>query len=499
MRNCGRHIVLLAITTLGLAACGDEKADGSGFANLPPVITGTPITTLSAGTPYSFTPTASDPNGDAIVFRATNVPSWATFNGSTGALTGTPSEANVGMTDMITIEVTDSVAITELPAFRIQITSNATTPPPANVAPTIAGTPGTSATVGQAYTFAPVGADANGDTLTYSATNLPSWLTLTPSTGRLSGTPTAGNVGTSTGIVVSVSDGRGGSASLPAFNLQVVATAPANRPPTISGSPATSVTAGNAYVFTPVGSDPDGNTLAYSIQNQPGWASFSTTTGRLSGTPTSANVGTYGSIRISVTDGAATVSLATFSIQVVATGNRAPTISGTPLTSVAALNAYSFQPSASDADGNTLTFSVQNLPGWANFNTATGRISGTPGAGDVATFSNIIISVTDGTASASLPAFSIQVQQAPTGTATINWTPPTANTDGSALTNLASYRIVYGRASNTLDQSANVDNPGVSSYTVNNLATGTWYFGVVAVNQTGGESSVSNVATKTIN
>jgi len=499
MRNCGRHIVLLAISTLALAACGDEEADGGGFANLPPVITGSPITTLSAGSSYSFTPTASDPNGDAITFRATNVPSWASFSSSTGALTGTPTEANVGMTDMITIEVTDSVAITQLPAFRIQITSNATTPPPANVAPTIAGTPGTSATVGQAYTFAPVGADANNDTLTYSATNVPSWLTFTPSTGRLNGTPTAGNVGTTTGIVVSVSDGRGGSASLPAFNLQVVATAPTNRPPTISGTPPTSVTAGTAYTFTPVGSDPDGNTLTYSIQNQPSWASFSTTTGRLSGTPQAANVGTYGSIRISVTDGTATVSLATFSIQVVATGNRAPTITGTPSTSVAALTPYAFQPSASDADGNTLTFSVQNLPGWASFNTATGRLSGTPAVGDVGTFSNIIISVTDGTASTSLAAFSIAVQQAPTGTATINWTPPTANNDGTTLTNLASYRIVYGRATDTLDQSAFVDNPGLSSYTVNNLATGTWYFGVVAVNQSGGESTVSNIASKTIN
>ena len=67
---------------------------------------------------------------------------------------------------MITIEVTDSKAITQLPAFQIQVSSNATTPPPpANVAPTISGTPATTATVGQTYTFAPVGDDANDDTL----------------------------------------------------------------------------------------------------------------------------------------------------------------------------------------------------------------------------------------------------------------------------------------------------------------------------------------------
>jgi hypothetical protein len=298
--------------------------------------------------------------------------------------------------------------------------------------------------------------------------------------------------------VITVSDGQA-SASLPSFNLVVSAAAPTNRAPTITGTPAATVTAGNAYSFTPVGSDPDGNTLNYSIQNRPSWASFSATTGRLSGTPTTANVGTSARITITVTDGTATASLPSFTIQVVAPANRAPTISGAPLLSINVLTAYSFQPSASDADGNTLTFSIQNRPAWATFNTATGRLSGTPALTDVATFNNIIISVTEGTASASLPAFSLAVVQTATGSATVSWTAPTTNTDGSALTNLASYRIRYGRVSTSLDQLASVSNPGLTSYTVENLSQGTWYFGVIAVNSAGSESGVSNVASKTIN
>ena len=79
-------------------------------------------------------------------------------------------------------------------------------------------------------------------------------------------------------------------------------TAPANRAPTITGSPATSVTAGTAYSFTPVGSDPDGNSLTYSIVNRPSWATFNASTGRLSGTPQAAHVGTSARITISVTN-----------------------------------------------------------------------------------------------------------------------------------------------------------------------------------------------------
>jgi hypothetical protein len=502
MRNCGRHIFFIALMSLTLAGCGgeDEATGASPGSNLPPIIAGTPPTTLSAGSSYSFTPTAADPDGDQITFQATNVPAWATFSTATGALTGTPTEAHVGMTEMITIEVTDSKAVTQLPAFRIQVSSNSTAPPPANVAPTIAGTPATTATVGRQYTFTPVGDDANDDTLTFSISNRPSWLTFTPATGQVSGTPATANIGSTGPIVITVSDGQA-TASLQ-FTVTVAAaptTPPANRAPTITGTPLATVTAGRAYTFSPVGSDPDGNTLTYSIQNRPAWATFSASTGRLSGTPTAANVGTSARITISVTDGTATASLPSFTIQVVAQANRAPTISGSPLTSVLALLGYSFQPSASDPDGDALTFSITNRPAWASFSTSTGRLSGTPTLADIATFSNIVISVSDGSAVVSLPAFSLAVLQGANGTATVNWTAPTTNTDGSELTNLASYRIVYGNAANDLDQSATVSNPGLTSYTVNNLSQGTWYFGVIVVNSSGVESVVSNVASKTIN
>ena len=505
MRNCGKQIVLLAMITLTLAACGGvgdgSAADAPGAGNLPPLIAGTPVTTLAAGSFYSFTPTAGDPDGDALTFNATNGPAWATFNKTTGGLSGTPTEANVGMTGMITIEVSDSKAITQLPAFQIRVSSNATVPPPStNVPPTLSGIPATTATVGQTYTFAPVGADANNDTLSYTIQNKPTWLTFTPSTGHVTGTPATANIGSTGPIVIMVSDGQATAQLQFTITVQAApATPPANRPPTITGTPATTVTAGSAYTFTPVGSDPDGNTLTYSIQNQPTWTSFSTTTGRLSGTPMAANVGTSARILISVTDGTATTSLASFTIQVVAPTNRAPTITGTPPLSINVLATYSFQPSASDADGNALTFSIQNRPSWATFNTATGRLSGTPALTDIATFSNIIISVSDGTASVSLPAFSLAVLQVASGTATVNWTPPTQNTDDSPLTDLAGYRVLYGRGADALDQSVPITNAGLSTYTVDGLAQGTWYFAVVSVNQVGVESDLSNVAMKTIN
>jgi putative Ig domain-containing protein len=160
--------------------------------------------------------------------------------------------------------------------------------------------------------------------------------------------------------------------------------------------------------------------------------------------------------------------------------------------------AYAFQPTASDPDGNTLTFSIANKPAWAAFSTTTGRLSGTPAASQVGTYANIVITVSDGTANASLTAFSITVVGTSTGSASLSWTPPTMNTDGSPLTNLAGYKVYWGSAIGDYPNSVTLNNPGLASYVVEGLAPGTYYFVVTARSSAGSESPFSNVGSKTI-
>lgn len=180
------------------------------------------------------------------------------------------------------------------------------------------------------------------------------------------------------------------------------------------------------------------------------------------------------------------------------TTNAAPAITGKPGTSVLAGRSYSFQPSATDANGDALSFAVTNLPSWASFSATSGRLTGTPSAGDVGTYGGITIAVSDGKASTSVGPFTIAVAAAGTGSATLSWTAPTQNSDGTALTNLAGYTILYGSDADALDQSIEVENSSVSTYVVDNLTAGTWYFAIVAVNTSGVASSPSNTASKTI-
>ena len=137
-----------------------------------------------------------------------------------------------------------------------------------------------------------------------------------------------------------------------------------NNAPTIDGTPDAEVEVDASYSFTPDADDADGDTLTYSISDKPGWADFDEDTGALTGTLTNADIGTYSNIVISVSDGVETAALDSFSIEVTNV-NDAPTISGSPEATVAQDASYSFTLLASDADGDTLTYSISGRPAWA--------------------------------------------------------------------------------------------------------------------------------------
>lgn len=180
--------------------------------------------------------------------------------------------------------------------------------------------------------------------------------------------------------------------------------------------------------------------------------------------------------------------------------NNPPVISGSPDTALDVGTPWSFTPTASDPDGDSLTFSISGRPSWLSFDTDTGRLSGTPSSAHVGEYQDIQISVSDGRATVSLAPFTLTVSDpAPsTGSATLSWTPPTTYADGSPLTNISGYRIYYSRNSTQLNQVVNVAG-GLTSYQVENLESGTWYFAVSAKDGAGLESAKSSpLASKTI-
>jgi len=102
-----------------------------------------------------------------------------------------------------------------------------------------------------------------------------------------------------------------------------------------------------------------------------------------------------------------------------------------------------------------------------------------------------------GTACPSLVETQPQTRVCP-GTASLSWTPPTRNTDGTSLTNLAGYRVSYGTSAEALTQTIQIANPGVTRYTVTGLAPGAYHFAVRAYTTGGTESANSNIGSKIV-
>jgi hypothetical protein len=84
------------------------------------------------------------------------------------------------------------------------------------------------------------------------------------------------------------------------------------------------------------------------------------------------------------------------------------------------------------------------------------------------------------------------------GVATLDWQPPTANTDGTHLTNLAGYTVYYGTSPDNLTQSVKVANPGLTAYSITGLTSGTWYFALTSITADGVESARSSTVSTRI-
>jgi len=184
----------------------------------------------------------------------------------------------------------------------------------------------------------------------------------------------------------------------------------------------------------------------------------------------------------------------------VGTENPAPQISGRAATTVKVGQSYSFQPSVRFAGSHVLTFSVSGAPDWLTFNPTTGRLSGTPTSADVGTDKAMVLKVSNGTSSVSLAPFSITVLAAgaSSGNVSLSWQPPTENTNGSALLDLAGYVIHYGTVSKIYTAAVTITNPGLTSFVVEDLPAGTYYFSMTSTTTSGEVSALSTEASVTI-
>ena len=142
---------------------------------------------------------------------------------STDTLGATSAAAENPSTETTTLNTSTTTDTSTTPATTPGTETTPVTPPvvAVNNAPTITGTAVTTAMVDESYSFTPAAADTDGDSLSFSITNQPSWASFSAVTGALTGTPAASDVGTHTNITITVNDSQGKNASLNPFQISI--------------------------------------------------------------------------------------------------------------------------------------------------------------------------------------------------------------------------------------------------------------------------------------
>ncbi|MBL7070810.1 MAG: S8 family serine peptidase [Candidatus Omnitrophica bacterium] len=231
--------------------------------------------------------------------------------------------------------------------------------------------------------------DGDGDTLTYSASNLPSGAAFDAPTHTFSWTPSYSKAGAYPDVRFSVADGITTDTENITITINNV-----NRAPVLSAIGTKSVDEGVLLTFTIAASDEDGDSLTYSASSLPAGATFSAAEKRFSWTPTFIQAGTYLNVHFEITDGSiADSENITITVNDV---NAPPSMDPIGDKSIDEGSLLEFTVTASDVDGDALTYYALNLHSGSAFDVDTQAFSWTPGYTDAGVYDDVIFMATDG-------------------------------------------------------------------------------------------------------
>lgn len=382
--------------------------------NHAPVIASSPATTAATGNAWTYTLTASDPDGDAMTLTWPELPAGVVASGPT--LAWTPAMPGSYAFRAL---VTDARGYVVQQSFTVAVTDT-------NTAPAISSTPSTARlTAGDNYVYALVASDTGGGTLQYSIASGPAGATI-DAAGTFRWSTVAGDVGSHV-IELRVTDNRGAWA-YQRFTLAVDPVA--NRAPEILTTPPGG-TAGSAYVYTPGAADPDADTLTWRVVSAPAGFVWQSATKRFYWPAANVLVGQY-NIDVAVSDGSAEVHQR-WRLDVTGDTNRPPFVQrytsfGTLRPEVQASQRMAFN----DPDGDAVTASLVSGP--AGMTLVGDTLYWLPTSAQVGTF-NFVLRVADSRGAAVLWSETITVAVGTTNVhPVITSTPPDEIVAGQTLT-----------------------------------------------------------------
>ncbi len=331
-----------------------------GETNGPPSITNPGNQTNAENQSINLQVVAVDPDGDGVTFSATGLPPGLSINNS-GRISGTIGFDAAG-SHAVTVEVSDGNLVSRV-SFTWTVTNTNRTP--------VVTSPGNqTSNEAAAVNLQIVATDPDGDNLAFTATGLPPGLSIGPDNGRITGSPTFDSAGPYV-VRVTVSDGTLSASVTFAWTVNNT-----NRQPVVTNPSDQSSAEGDTPSLRVVASDPDGDAVVFSATGLPPGLTIASNTGVISGRiDFGANDGSPFSVVVRATDGGGLIGSAAFTWTVRDT-NRAPALTSPGDQSSGEGQDISLSLSATDPDGDALTYTASGLPANLTLNRTTGVISG---------------------------------------------------------------------------------------------------------------------------
>jgi YD repeat-containing protein len=347
----------IAATPIPLTA--GAPALGTALTNQTASLSGASFAAMS----YSVAGNFSDPLGMGLTYTATGMPSWLSFNGTTGVFSGTPPVPTAPGSYTVTVTAMDVLGRSVSSSFTVTVPT---------VNPVFSSAPSNqTAQPGQAWSYqAPAATDANGYAITYSFSgNLPPGISFNASTRTFSGTPSTGN----TYPVTYTATSSAGTTVSASFTITV----PNVQPVFTGGISTQTLQPGQGWSYqAPAATDANGYGITYSAAGLPSGISFNATTRTFSGSLTG-----NGSWQVTYTaaanSGGQSVSQAFYITVPTVTPVFSGGMANQSATATVAMNAYT-APAATDANGASITYSASGMPPGVSFDASSRTFSGTP-------------------------------------------------------------------------------------------------------------------------
>ncbi|MCL1478996.1 MULTISPECIES: putative Ig domain-containing protein [unclassified Marinobacter] len=344
----------------------------------PPEITSTPVISVLAGAEWQYQVMALDDQDTELVYQLVAGPDGMSMN-TANVATWSPSESDEGA-NAVTVRVSDQSGNAVSQSFTLTVVTS-------NEPPVISSNPPASARVGQAYRYQVVAEDPESGALTYSLGQAPVGMTIDAGNGSLQWTPAETDEGAQP-VAVDVSDPQGAT-TRQAFTLDVTTD---NAPPSITSRPGSGALVGETYSYQLVATDPENEALTYALLSGPSGMTLSAN-GLVQWTPDGSQTGEY-SVSLEVRDPQGASATQSYILNVQAE-NSAPVFESSPTTTARVGVEYSSTMTATDPEGDALTWKLVSAPAGMAINSGMGEISWVPNENQIGTH-QVAVTVTDG-------------------------------------------------------------------------------------------------------